>query len=303
MLDQMTTGRSAQRLMLPLLFVLIYGSGFVGAKLGLLYSEPFTFLLWRFILAGGLLLVAAYLLDAAMPSKLGWLILSGLLMQGVFSAGLFYAVYLGMKPAVSALIIALQPLLVTVLAGFYLSEKVTAQRWLGLLLGVVGVVLVVIDGLTTEGNNWINISCAVIALLGLSLGQLIQKKHCSDMNLISGGAVQVLATIPPLLLLSWLFESGELTWHLELVISMFWMAVGVSIGALSLLYIMLQQNSASQVASVFYGIPVAAALVAWPLFDQIPTAIDWFGFSIVVLGVWVANSSFSLKARLQLRNS
>jgi len=201
------------------------------------------------------------------------------------------------------LIIALQPLLVTVLAGFYLSEKVTAQRWLGLLLGVLGVVLVVIDGLTTEGNNWINISCAVIALLGLSLGQLVQKKHCSDMNLISGGAVQVLSTIPPLLLLSWLFESGELIWHLELAISMFWMAVGVSIGALSLLYIMLQQNSASQVASVFYGIPVAAALVAWPLFDQIPTAVDWFGFSIVVLGVWVANSTFSFKARLPLHNS
>ena len=302
MLDRMTTGGAAPRLMLPLLFVLIYGSGFVGAKLGLLYSEPFTFLLWRFMLAGGLLLVAAYLLDAAMPSNVGWLILSGLLMQGVFSAGLFYAVYLGMKPAVSALIIALQPLLVTVLAGFYLSEKVTTQRWLGLLIGVTGVMLVVIDGLTTEGNNWINISCAVIALLGLSLGQLVQKKHCSDMNLISGGAVQVLSTIPPLFLLSWLFESGELIWHLELVISMFWMAVGVSIGALSLLYIMIQQNSASQVASVFYGIPVAAALVAWPLFDQIPTLADWFGFSIVVLGVWVANSTFSIKVRLPLRN-
>jgi drug/metabolite transporter (DMT)-like permease len=308
---QSVSKQSLWTLGLPLLFVFIYGSGFVGAKLGLLYSEPFTFLVFRFALAGLLLLVAAYLLDSVWPRHIGWLVLSGLLMQGVFSAGLFYALYLGMKPASSALIIALQPLLVTVLAGFYLNEQVTLQRWLGLLVGVVGVMLVVVDGFTavesptkeltaialaTEGNNWMNISCAVIALFGLSLGQLIQKKHCSDMNLISGGAVQILATVPPLLLLSWLFESGELVWHLELVVSMFWMAVGVSIGALSLLYIMLKQSSASQVASVFYGVPVTAALIAWPLFDQLPSSVDWLGFAIVVVGIWLANSSAKGKA-------
>jgi drug/metabolite transporter (DMT)-like permease len=296
MLNGLIDRQSTPQLILPLLFVLIYGSGFVGAKLGLLYSEPFTFLVWRFALAGSLLVVAAYLLDATWPRNVGWLVLSGLLMQGVFSVGVFYALYLGMKPAVSALIIALQPLLVTVLAGFYLGEVVTKQRWFGLLLGVLGVVLVVGDGLSTEGNSWVTISWAVIALLGLSFGQLVQKKHCADMNLISGGAVQILATIPPLLLLSWLFESGELVWHLELVISMFWMAVGVSIGALSLLYIMLQQNSASQVASVFYAVPVTAALIAWPLFEQVPTLMDWFGFIIVMSGILVANCAFNFRS-------
>ena len=296
MLNGLIDRQSTPQLILPLLFVLIYGSGFVGAKLGLLYSEPFTFLVWRFALAGSLLVVAAYLLDATWPRNVGWLVLSGLLMQGVFSVGVFYALYLGMKPAVSALIIALQPLLVTVLAGFYLGEVVTKQRWFGLLLGVLGVVLVVGDGLSTEGNSWVTISWAVIALLGLSFGQLVQKKHCADMSLISGGAVQILATIPPLLLLSWLFESGELVWHLELVISMFWMAVGVSIGALSLLYIMLQQNSASQVASVFYAVPVTAALIAWPLFEQVPTLMDWFGFIIVMSGILVANCAFNFRS-------
>ena len=296
MLNGLIDRQSTPKLILPLLFVLIYGSGFVGAKLGLLYSEPFTFLVWRFALAGSLLVVAAYLLDATWPRNVGWLVLSGLLMQGVFSVGVFYALYLGMKPAVSALIIALQPLLVTVLAGFYLGEVVTKQRWFGLFLGVFGVVLVVADGLSAEGNSWVTLSWAVIALLGLSFGQLVQKKHCADMNLISGGAVQILATIPPLLLLSWLFERGELVWHLELVISMFWMAMGVSIGALSLLYIMLQQNSASQVASVFYAVPVTAALIAWPLFDQIPTLMDWFGFIIVMLGILVANCAFNFRS-------
>lgn len=281
--------RSMQSVMLCFLFVVIYGSGFVGAKLGLLYSEPFTFLAMRFALAGGLLVVAAILLDATWPRQPGWLLLSGLMMQGVFSVGVFYALYLGMKPAVSALIIALQPLLVTVLAGPYLGEKVGKQRWIGLFIGVLGVTLVVADGLAVEGISVINLSWALLSLIGLTAGQLIQKKHCADMNLISGGAIQVLATLPLMLLLGWLFESGELVWHLDLVIAIFWMAVGVSIGALSLLYILLLRNSASQVASVFYGVPVAAALIAWPLFDQVPTAVDWAGFMIVVVGILVAN--------------
>lgn len=285
--------QSAQSAILSLLFVLVYGSGFVGAKLGLLYSEPFTFLAMRFALAGGLLLFAAFLLGVEWPRKPGWLLLSGFLMQGVFSVGVFYALYLGMKPAVSALIIALQPLLVTVLAGPYLGERILKQRWVGLFLGITGVAIVVADGLALEGINGMNLSWAILALVGLTFGQLIQKKHCADMNLISGGAVQVLATLPLMLLLGVLFETGELIWHLDLVISLFWMSVGVSIGALSLLYILLLKNSASQVASVFYAVPVAAALIAWPLFGQVPTQIDWIGFSVVAVGVWVANSSFS----------
>lgn len=299
----MMTQRSAQGLLLPFLFVAIYGSGFVGAKLGLLYSEPFTFLVLRFAVAGGILAFAALLLDSPWPRKPGWLLLSGLLMQGVFSAGVFYALYLGMRPAVSALIIALQPLLVAVLAGPYLGEVIPRQRWFGLLLGVVGVVLVVGDGLAVDGISWLNLSWVVVGLLGLTFGQLIQKKHCGDMHLISGGAVQVLATLPLLLFLSWLFETGQVIWSNELVISIFWMAVGVSIGALSLLYIMLLRNSASQVASVFYGVPVAAALLAWPLFGLLPTAMDWLGFAIVTLGILVTNTKFALRVALGFKRA
>lgn len=290
---------SKQAVFLSLFFVLIYGSGFVGAKLGLLYSEPFTFLAIRFAIAGSLLLFAALLLDAAWPRNIGWLMLSGLLLQGVFSVGVFYALYQGMKPSVSALIIALQPLLVTVLAGPLLGEEITKQRWIGLLVGVVGVSIVVADGLAVEGISWSTVSFAVMGLLGVSFGQVVQKKHCADMHLISGAAVQVLATVPFMLLLGWWFETQEIVWHLELVIAVFWMAVGVSIGALTLLYILLMKNSASRVASVFYGVPVAAALVAWPLFDQTPTLTDWCGFAIVLIGILLANTGGRFLERRQ----
>ncbi len=292
--------RSMQAFSLPLIFVVIYGSGFVGAKLGLLYSEPFTFLVMRFALAGVLLVAAAFLLDATWPKRWGWLLLSGLLMQGVFSAGVFYALWLGMKPAVSALIIALQPLLVAVLAGPYLGEQVSRQRWVGLVIGVLGVALVVADGLAVEGITPINLGWALIALVGLAAGQLVQKKHCAQMNLFSGGAIQVLATLPLLLILGWLFETGDIAWHPDLALAVFWMGVGVSIGALSVLYIMLRNTQATQVASVFYGVPVVAALMAWPMFDEIPTLMDWLGFSIVAVGILVANSDLSQRLALYL---
>ncbi|EAR60310.1 DMT family transporter [Neptuniibacter caesariensis] len=282
-----------QTALLTLLFITVYGSGFVGAKLGLAYSEPFTFLGVRFLIAGGLLAVGALLLDAPWPKNPGWFLLVGFLLQGVFSAGVFYAMYLGMKPAVCALIIALQPLLVTVLAGPYLQEEVSIQRWLGLIIGVAGVSLVVADGLAVEGITPATLIWAVVGLLGLSLGQLVQKKHCADMHLISGGALQVLGTVPLMFLLAMTFETMQIEWHLDLVISIFWMAIGVSLGAVTLLYILISRSSASQVASVFYGIPVAAALIAWPLFNQVPTMIDWVGFAIVVIGIGVANANKS----------
>lgn len=284
--------KSEQTLILTLLFVAVYGSGFVGAKLGLNYSEPFTFLAIRFSIAGGLLAVGAILLDAPLPRNPSWILLSGFLLQGLFSVGVFYALYLGMKPAICALIIALQPLLVTVLAGPYLQERVTLKRWLGLVTGVTGVtgvVVVVADGLVVEGININMLLWAVVGLLGLSFGQLVQKKHCADMHLVSGGALQVLGTAVLMFLFAYGFESMALEWHLDLFIAVFWMAIGVSLGAVTLLYILIRRNSASQVASVFYGIPVAAALIAWPLFEQTPTLVDWIGFAIVVLGIGVAN--------------
>ncbi len=281
--------KSEQTLILTLLFVAVYGSGFVGAKLGLNYSEPFTFLAIRFAIAGGLLAVGAILLDAPLPRNPSWILLSGFLLQGLFSVGVFYALYLGMKPAICALIIALQPLLVTVLAGPYLQERVALKRWLGLVIGVTGVVVVVADGLVVEGININMLLWAVVGLLGLSFGQLVQKKHCADMHLVSGGALQVLGTAVLMFLFAYSFESMALEWHLDLFIAVFWMAIGVSLGAVTLLYILIRRNSASQVASVFYGIPVAAALISWPLFEQTPTLVDWIGFAIVVLGIGVAN--------------
>lgn len=278
----------------PLLFVFIYGSGFVGAKLGLPYAEPVTFLALRFAIAAIILGVIAMILKASWKQeKLTWLLSSGLLLQGVFSVGTFYALYYGMKPALSALVIALQPLFVAVLGGFYLQEKVTLQRWAGLFLGIIGVAIVLADSLTTEGISAISLTWILISLSGLTLGQLIQKKHCAQMNLWTGGCIQSAFAAVVMLVAMITLDASHIIWHMDFLIGLTWMTVGVSLGAVTLLFLMLRSNTANQVASVFYGVPVAAALVAWPLFSQVPSAIDWLGFIIVAASVVIANAQFT----------
>ncbi len=277
--------------LLPFLFVAIYGSGFVGARLGLPHAEPFSFLALRFALAAAVLAVVSLIFRSRWPRNIGWLAISGLLLQGVFSVGVFYALWLGMKPAVAALIIALQPLCVTVLAGKLLAECVPKRHWFGLALGIIGVTVVVADGLATDGISGYSLSWAILGLLGLTFGQLLQKRHCADMELVTGGLVQALGSALVMWLLAYLFESREIHWNPEFITALAWMSIGVSIGALSLLYLMLRYQTASQVASVFYGVPVAAALVAWPLFDQLPTVVDWLGFTLVAVSVSIAYRS------------
>ena len=276
------------QLLLPVTFVVIYGSGFVGAKLGLPSAEPFTFLALRFALAAGILALIALWLRSRWPKNILWVITSGLLLQGGFSVGVFYALHLGMKPAVSALIIALQPLCVAVLAAPVLSEQVTGRRWLGLLIGFLGVAIVVADGLVSQGVSAVSLTWAIIGLLALSSGQLLQKRYCADMDLVSGGLLQTLSSAVAMFFLAGWFDSRAVQWNGDFIIALIWMGVGVSIGALSLLYLMLRYQSANQVASIFYGVPVAAALIAWPLFDQTPTLLDWSGSIVVAIGVSLA---------------
>ena len=285
---------SKVQMLILFLFVFIYGSGFVGAKLGLPYAEPVTFLAIRFLMASIILGVIAVILKANWKQeKIFWLLSSGLLLQGVFSVGTFYALYYGMKPAMSALVIALQPLLVAVLGGFYLREKVTVQRWFGLVLGIMGVAIVVADGLTTERVSLTSLVWILISLLGLTLGQLVQKKHCTHMNLWVGGSLQSAFSALVMFIATIFLGATDIVWHLDFIIGLTWMTLGVSVGAVTLLFIMLRNNTANQVASVFYGVPVAAALVAWPIFGQVPTLVDWLGFTIVVISVLVANKKLS----------
>ena len=246
---------------LSLLFVALYGSGFVGAKIGLPYAEPLTFLAIRFSVTFFLLLGISVALKAKWPnswSQVGHIAVSGLFLQATFSAGVFVALELGVSPAISALIIALQPIVVGLAAGPLLGEKITPIKWVGLTLGLIGVGFVVGGKVGLTHGYLLGVLMCVIGLLGLAAGNLYQKRFCSHMNVFTGGVIQAAAAAISMWVLAPFFESMHVQWTHAFVFALFWMSVVVSIGALSILYVLIRNGEANKVASLFYLVPVAA---------------------------------------------
>ena len=276
---------------MPGLFVLLWSTGFIGAKLGLPYVEPFTFLLLRFALLTVILVVVALVFRAPWPATRAEFVrigVVGLLVHGVYLGGVFSALHAGLSAGVAALIVGLQPLLTAVGAGYVLGEKVSPRQWLGLVLGLIGVALVVGDKLNLAGQGTANVSAiafAVAALLGITVGTLYQKRHGGAMDLRSGSAIQYAAAAVPVAILALIFESGEIEWSGELMFALGWLVIVLSLGAISLLYILIRRGAAAKVASLFYLTPPVVALIAWFLFDETLTPFAMMGMGVVVVGV------------------
>ncbi|MEU9111368.1 DMT family transporter [Streptomyces sp. NPDC048483] len=279
--------------LIALVFVVIYGSGFVGGRYGLPYVEPFYYLAIRFGATAVILFALIVCLRVGWPrSGYVHLILSGILLQGVFSAGVFYALYLGMTPAVSALIIALQPILVWLMVSVVTARKVRLLSVLALIGGVVGVAITVYRGLeSSSGLTPTNIAFGFLGLVGLSTGQFYYQLKNSGAHLLINGFVQSGSSAVVMLVGALIFERGVIRWTPELLLSEVWMSVGVSIGALSLLFVLMRSESADRVASYFYGVPIAAGLIAWPILGQRPTVSEIIGFAVIVISIIVFNRS------------
>ncbi|WP_417821422.1 DMT family transporter [Terasakiella sp.] len=276
----------------PFIFVMLYGTGFVGAKYGLPYAEPVTFLVWRFAIAACVVAGIGLFFKANWPKS--WreafhISVAGMLTVGTFSLGVFVAIDMGLSPALSALIIALQPVLVAVVARRMLGESLKLFQWLGLVFGLIGIVFVVSQKLDFTSVHMTGLGMAVIGLLGLSFGNLYQKRFCADMNIFSGGAIQSFASCVMCLPFAFAFETMQVEWSVQFIGALGYMSIGVSVGALSLLYVMIRRGEVSRVASIFYFVPVSAALVSSFLFEEkidLPVAI---GISITALGVMLVN--------------
>lgn len=282
---------SLQKSILPFGFIFLYGSGFIFTQYGLQNSTPMAFLGIRFFIAFCILVLIAYFFKMPFPKnkkEFFHISIAGSLTVGTFSIGVFLSISYGISGAINALIISLQPIIVTVLALNFLKEKITIRVWIGLALGFLGVFFVVISKLNVEDFSMIGIFCSLVALAGLSFGSLYQKKYCTGMNLYSGGAIQTLSAT--LLTLPFLFsEDIYITWNIDFFIALFYMAVGVSIGALSLLYIMIKNGEVSKVSSIFYLVPVSAAIVSYFLLNEKLELNVIIGIITVIIGITLIN--------------
>jgi len=276
----------------PILFVLLWSTGFIGARFGLPYAEPFTFLWVRMVIVVGLLLGLAWLLRSSWPR--GWALnlhigVSGLLLHAGYLGGVFFAISRGMPAGLAALIVGLQPILTAILAQFLLRERVNALQWAGLLLGFVGVALVV--GEKALGARALNIENEAFVAIGLALlcttlGTLYHKRFASQMPLVGGTVVQYIAASVGLFILALLFrETMQIQWTLQFSLAMAWLVVVLSIGAILLLMYLIRHNSASSVASLFYLVPPATALEAYFLFGEQLGLVALLGMGLAAVGV------------------
>ena len=215
---------------------------------------------------------------------------AGLLTVATFSAGVFESINFGISPALSALINALQPLLVAVLARRVVRENVSARQWVGLALGLIGVIFVLGHKIHFDSTHTVGVAMSIIGLMGVTAGNLYQKRFCAGMNVVTGGAIQSGASALAMLLLVSMFETPTIRWTPPFIAALAYMVVGVSIGALSLLYLMIRRGDVSRVASMFYLVPVSAAAASFFIFGERFDATVVTGVCIVALGVLLVNA-------------
>ena len=273
---------------MPAVFVVLWSTGFIGAKYGLPYAPPLKFLLWRFLFVIVLMTVVALVTRATWPrgAKIAHVAMAGVLLQGGYLGGVFLSLSLGMTAGLSALIVGLQPIL-TAAAGPFMGERVTSRQWLGLLFGFAGVALVVWDKVGVVGVGWGAVAFSILALLSITAGTVYQKRYCGAQDLRTQSVVQFIAAGLLLLPFSLAFETRPVVWAAPLVFAILWLSFGLSLGAITLLLILIRRGAATAVTSLMYLVPPMTALIAWWLFGEKLAAPGLAGMAVAVVGVWL----------------
>ncbi|MBK8759813.1 MAG: DMT family transporter [Sulfuritalea sp.] len=274
----------------PLLFVLLWATGFIGAKLGLPHAEPLSFLLIRYLLVLGLMTVVALATRAAWPRDARqWFHIgvSGMLVHGIYLGGVYVAIARGLPAGVTSLVVGIQPLLTAVGAGWLLREAVLARQWVGLVLGFVGVAMVV-SGKVGSGFGLDALWPALAALAGITAGTLYQKRFCASFDWRTGSIAQFLPTMVLTAIAVALTEDFRVSWTGEFIFAMAWLVLVLSVGAISLLNWLIRHGSAVNIASLFYLVPPCTALMAWALFDERLAGMALVGMALAVWGVYLA---------------
>lgn len=272
----------------PVLFVLLWSSGFIAAKAGLAHAETLTFLSLRYALVTLLMTGVALAMRAPWPKswrEAGHIAITGVMLQAIYFGGVWLAMGKGVGAGVTALIVCLQPVITAALVRPLLGERVSRRQWLGLVLGIAGVALVVARRLalglgSSEGMAW-----AFVGLFGITFGTLYQKKFCAQMDPRSGSAVQFFVAALLLTPLALIFEEGVIHWTPAFVASLAYVAVFLSLISMILLTMMIRRGEASRVTSLFFLVPPGATLLAYLVLDEPvgPTALA--GMAVAAIGV------------------
>lgn len=275
----------------PAVFVLLWSSGFIGAKLGLHDAEPLTYLALRMLGVLALLSVIIVLTRPKWPNSTGIAhsAATGLMVHGLYLGGVFVAISNGLPAGLAALFASLQPLLTSTIANRWLGERVVARQWLGLVLGLVGVYLVLHDKTGSGGATPFAWMAVTVAVIGITIGTLYQKRFGGGIDwrpalLIQYAAAGVLFAIGAF---GW--ETRVVHWTGEFIFALTWLIVVLSLGAVWLYYFMIRRAAATRVVSLFYLTPPVTALMAFALFGEKLSLLALAGMAVCVTGVFLVN--------------
>jgi drug/metabolite transporter (DMT)-like permease len=272
---------------MPLVFVLIWSTGFIVARYGMPYAPPLKFLVVRYALSAACFAAWAGLARAALPAsraQCGHLAVTGVLMSAGYLGGVWAAVHAGMGAGLVALLVGIQP----VLTAIWLASRggeVSRRQWAGLALGFAGLVLVVYRKLLQGGEvSVVTMGLAIVALLSITAGTLYQKRFVAPCDVRSANMVQqgaaFVVTLPFALL-----ETTSIQWNVYSTGSMAWSVLALTLGGSSLFYILIQRGTATAVTSLLYLVPPCTAIMAWLLFDEPVTAMTLVGTAMTAAGV------------------
>lgn len=278
---------------MPWLFVAIWSTGFVVARVAMPHSPPMTFLALRFVLSLACFLVWIALSGAHWPREpMQWVHLGvvGVLLQTCYLGGVWAAVKAGMGAGTVALMVGLQPCLTAVWLSLRAAPATPraahriVQQWLGLALGLAGLVLVVWRKLGGgEVTAW-NLGMGVIALLGITSATLYQKRHVAPCDVRTASAIQMAAALVVSVPFA-LGEAGALTWSLPVIGALAWSVLVLTLGGSSLLYLLIARGAATQVSSLMYLVPPCTAVLAWWMFGEPFTLVMLLGLVLTATGV------------------
>jgi drug/metabolite transporter (DMT)-like permease len=275
----------------PMLFVLLWSTGFIGARFGLPYIEPMTFLAVRMVFV--VFIMTAIPLVAQVPwprgPEIGHSLVAGALVHGLYLGGVFTAISQGVPAGISALIPGLQPILTSTITNRFMGEKVTRLQWLGLGLGLIGVALVLHDRSIVLAGSPLGWLASGGSLLGITLGTLYQKRYCGRIDWRTGNTVQYAGALVLFGMAALAFETRTIHWSGELIFAIAWLVLVLSIAAVGLMYWLIRRSAATGFASLFYLVPVVTALLAFVLFGEKLDALSVAGMVVCAGGVVLAN--------------
>ena len=281
----------------PLLFTLLWSSGWIVAGYSARYADALTFLAVRFASAGALIAAIAFAMGAPWPKGArAWLncIVAGTLLHGIYLGGVWWAVRHGLPAGISGLIAGLQPILTALFAPLLLGERITAKHWLGIAFGFLGIALVLQPQLAKVAPEAlygviVPVVVNIAAMFAVTFGSFFQKARIVSGDLRTITAIQYLAACLFVLPFAIALEPMRIDWNLTMMLVLGWSVVVLSLGSIGLYFFMLRRGEVSRIATYLYLVPALVAVQAWALFGETLTPLQLGGMAVTVIGVALAS--------------